>query len=668
VTEPVRPNAPLSERLCDAVAVGLALWTLCCHAVVALGGSLFALMGSFAAAAALAVAATRVARRRAGRAPVDLVAEASPALHRAPALRIAGLTVAVALGGAYALSESPRALFLGAVALLGAALVAFVLRDAPHREPARRTRGAEIALWVTAVLCVALALALHRPDLDDSFYVNVAVAAADAPGAALMARDTMLGVPALPLHLPAHRVHSYELFNGALAYLTGAPAVVLFHGVAAAFGALLVPLAHARLFRLLTPRIWPVAVIALVFVLFAAGGTHRWYANFAFPRIWQGKALYLYVFMPLVYAYALRFGLRPSLSGWLLLFSAQVAALGCSSTAIWAAPLGAVLACCASAPPGRAGVRIVALASLASFYVLAVGLVLKGSMQPLLAPLIEPGGPGEDLASSLSSVFGRSNLLPFGLAASLGAWACCPRGLARRFAIVVPLAVFAVLLNPYLSGWVSRNLSGPSYWRVLWTLPVPVLLALVLVAPLRIGAAGERRGLRIGACAALFLIFALVIAPFSTLSPRNGGAAGVGNRLAWPGVKAPETAWRFATAINELTPAGAVVVAPADISAWIPLFHHHAYPLQARRIYLYHHVARLGADDVSARREMTLYVGGVADADDATPRFAAGLDRFDVKAVCLRNSKYAREAREVLRRAGFERRLQSVDHEIWVRS
>ena len=188
------------------------------------------------------------------------------------------------------------------------------------------------------------------------------------------------------------------------------------------------------------------------------------------------------------------------------------------------------------------------------------------------------------------------------------------------------------------------------------------------VAPLGTGAPKGHRALRIGACAALFLTFALVVAPFSTLSPRNGGAAGVGNRVAWPGVKVPESAWRFAAAINDLTPAGAVVVAPADISAWIPLFHQHAHPLQARRIYLYHHVARLGAEEVSTRREMTRYAGGLADADDATPRFAAGLDRFDVKAVCLRNSEYARAAREVLRRAGFERRLQSVDHEIWVRS
>ena len=56
-----------------------------------------------------------------------------------------------------------------------------------------------------------------------------------------------------------------------------------------------------------------------VLVLVAAGETHRWYGNFSFVRMWQGKAIFLSVFMPLVYAYALRFAVRPNLRDWTML-------------------------------------------------------------------------------------------------------------------------------------------------------------------------------------------------------------------------------------------------------------------------------------------------------------------------------------------------------------
>ena len=50
--------APLSDRSLQVVCLGFALWTLCSHAVVALGGSLGGLLGLFALAAGVALVAT----------------------------------------------------------------------------------------------------------------------------------------------------------------------------------------------------------------------------------------------------------------------------------------------------------------------------------------------------------------------------------------------------------------------------------------------------------------------------------------------------------------------------------------------------------------------------------------------------------------------------------
>ena len=113
--------------------------------------------------------------------------------------------------------------------------------------------------------------------------------------------------------------------------------------------------------------------------------------------------------------------------------------------------------------------------------------------------------------------------------------------------------------------------------------------------------------------------------------------------------------------------AGAVVVAPSDIGLWVTTFHDHAYPLQTRKLYLGHHRAHLGEENVKLRRFMTQFAGGGGEERNAGAHFARGLETFDVKGVLLRNSGRAIEARAILERLGFERTLQAVDHEIWVR-
>ena len=92
-----------------------------------------------------------------------------------------------------------------------------------------------------------------------------------------------------------------------------------------------------------------------------------------------------------------------------------------------------------------------------------------------------------------------------------------------------------------------------------------------------------------------------------------------------------------------------------------------AHPLQSRKLFLNRHRARLGDDDVNLRLFMTQYVGGTGEAKQPGAAFARGLARFDVTGVLLRNSGSALEARDVLTRLQFERKLHAIDHEIWVR-
>jgi hypothetical protein len=675
-------------RAVDGVCIVFAAWTLCCHAVTALAGSLWWLLGGFAAVS-IGMLVLWLARRGRPASGLPPAAEVSAPVARLPRiLQVAGL--ALGIGGALLLRESPLGLWWWAVLLLGGALAAFVLPEQPRAEPPASGRGLEFGLWGLAGATAVVALVSHRVDFDDAFYVNLAVAAADAPGAPLLAGDTLHGIAGLPMHLPVYRLHSYEVWNGAFSLLTGVPAIACFHLIGAALGALLVPLCLARLLRWLTPRDWLWAVLAVVWVLVAAGDAHRWYGNFAFVRIWQGKSIFLFVFLPLVYAYALEFALRPTLRSWVLLAAAQIAALGCSASAVWAAPAGALAAACAGLHPTRRGLLRLGVAGLASAYVLGLGWGLSQAMaldrearawslkqaiamEPELGtedPEATRAGeaeersrrhhPGRQLDLALTLVTGSSPLRAALLVALLSAWACCGPGLARRFAIVVPLAVMLVLLNPYTTMWLSQNVTGPSYWRSFWALPVPLLMALVLVAPLRL--AGRRRAAGAFAVLAGFALFAAAVPGVRGLSQENGV------ELGWPRLKVQPEDYRWARVVTDRAGPGSTVAAPIAISVWLATFHDRVHPLLVRPMYADRYRGELGLEELRHRILMTKYVGGESEHPDANRWFTQGLERFGVQAVCLKDFPGAPRARAVLRAAGFALDLKSLEYEIWLRS
>lgn len=653
-----------------------ALWTLCCHAVVGVGGSLWLALAAFATAGAGVLLWLRL--RRVGPAaaapPAPEPAERSEiAASARVALRVGG--AALGVGGAWLLRDSPVALWWLGVAVLGAATAVFVLRE-PLREeaPARGVR-IEAMLWLLAVAVAGIALVAHRVDLDDSFYLNLAVATADAPGDPLLAGDTLHGVPGLPLHHPVYAIHTWELWNAALSLLTGIPVTATFHLLSAALVALLVPLAWARLFRRLAPRHWLWAVAAVLWVLLVAGDAHRWYGNFAFVRIWQGKSVFMSVLLPVIWSAALDFARRPSARAFVLLAATQVAAVGCTSTALWAGPAAALSAAACAVPPTWRAWRRIGAVALASAYVLVLGLGLQltlvearearlSAFHEVSAERLERTqaarerhhAPGVQLVRSVDLVAGRGLLRAACVAAVLAAWALAPPGLGRRFACGVPLAVLAVLLNPYFSNELSRFVIGNSSWRALWALPVPALLALVLTAPL---ALLRRRSVAAPLVAAAFVGFALVPA-HSALSRANGV------RLGRPGLKVHADNHAVARVFAQRLPPGAVVVAPRKVAVWLSTFHERPFPLVGRDAYLRRYRSQLGEQNLALRVLMTDFVSGRSEQTDAARLFALGLQRFGVEAAFVVARPETKAARRVLRDLGFER-VAGPEYEIWLR-
>ncbi|TMA36242.1 MAG: hypothetical protein E6J87_01280 [Deltaproteobacteria bacterium] len=509
-------------------------------------------------------------------------------------------------------------------------------------EPPARGAGLEAGLWAIAALCALYALFAHRVDASDAFAVNLAVAAVDRPELPLLAVDTLHGRGDLPIFLPEFRLHSLELGYAALAWIFGVQPIAVFHFAGAALGAGALPLAHAALLRWLAPRHWIALVIALIVLLAAVGDAPHGYGNTALLASWQGEAIALFVFVPLVYAFAIRFALSPTGRHWALLAAAQVGALGCSAAALWAAPLAAVVGMLSALPRDRERARRAFLGALASAYLPAAWFVLeRGASSPM---------PRPSLGDGVREVLGGDVFAVFAIAAAVVAWARCPRGIARRFAIAVPLGAGLVALAPDV--W-----AGPSHARVLGAFPAPLLLSLALcAAPKWIDE--RRRAAELAAGAVLVLAVAVFV------PARYGWSAE--NHVAWhqPGLRVPAEAARWERHVNQRAPRQRVLASRA-VSTWIPVFRDHAYPLLVRD---YLSPDRAGEIAYGDRLVMTRYATGELASDEAAAVFARGLDLYGVRLVCLRLSAQLAVQRAALREHGFRRSLRGARYEIWERA
>jgi hypothetical protein len=288
---------------------------------------------------------------------------------------------------------------------------------------------------------------------------------------------------------------------------------------------------------------------------------------------------------------------------------------------------------------------------------------------------------GAHLEEALTRTFGGGALELTALAAVLLTWTLYRRGAAQRFATLVPLAVFATVLNPYASALVSRNMTGPSYWRALWILPAPILLALMLGAPL------QRRGRRAariaGAAVAVAATagFVALVPPYSSLSRRNRVFFG------WlPKLKVTAVDYEVARQLSRRAPEGSMVVAPQKIALRLIGFHHHPYVTYAREVYLQRIDAEIGHEEAALRMRLSDIVSQPsvdielriresedyphrAAAPEAIRTFESGLERLDVRAVCLnRNAPLVAQVREALRELGFRPEVALFGYQIWTRA
>ncbi len=638
--------------LTDAALYVFAAWSLLCHATVVAGGSLRQLAWAMVIVApALAWAArpgrTRPGRTRPGRTrPPARGAEPAPSRPVSHAGAWLPLLL-LAAAGPLVVRLRPSWSLATAAGLLA------LLAAWDGRRP--RFAGSAVKpaepVWILALCCivgVAAAASLHRPDRDDAYYLGLAAAVADHPDEPLLERNPIH--PEKPIR-PSDRIRTFEVLLGAIARASGLTVVAVDHYLVPLIGGVLLVVAQGRLLRRLAPERWLPCLAVLTILLVTVGGEHHWHANFAFVRIWQGKSLLLSCLLPLAAVYGLDFGRRPTRRGFVRLSAVHIAGMGLSPPGLWLVPIVAGVAVASTAGSWRS----LALAPLASLYSIGWGLWLRDEMGSVLR-VAAGTGDGEGLAARAAPmVVGGGHLRTAILVALATAWWTCRPLAARRYCLLAPLAA-AILFHPVTADLLTRHVAHASVsWRLIWVLPLPAFLALVLTVPYSWLGRGLSGRTRFALTAALVLAFLGWVPDRWLASPANQ------TQVRPFKLKAPAEDYDAARLLVRHTGAEASVLAPEEVAVWVMTFHHPPRPLMVRKPYL-----RVGSRKERSQRVWLSQFAGAGVSDPRQiGRFLTAIRDRRPGGLCVRAGSAA--TARGLRDLEYRQVATAGPWEVWIR-
>ena len=606
-----RTVAPWSSRVLDGVVFAYAAFTLCSHAVMLGGGTprtLAWLAGAACVVGLAAAAAYAVWSRRRSDAATESGAPAEGETDPEPETetesfdrrRLLLLALGLLVFGVWSWLRDPLVLWLGLLAYLVLGYVDALRADvmvpaAPRAAPL----WSELVLFGLAALSALVAVTGHRFRNDDCYYINLAVTVVESPDAPLLDQHS--------IHEPLpdkrrsnnvfkpYRVHSWEVLGGVLGLAFGSEPIEVIHVAMAALAAALIPLAFARLFRMLDPRRWLFMLLAAMALYLFEGSSGLGFASQGIVRSFTGKSVLLSVVVPLLVHHAIVLAARPSRLAFVRLMAAQVAAIGLSSTALWLAPVATMLATAVPLAPRLRSLRAIGVGLLSCSYVVALGLVIRAQLMGHDASDPESGAGGAAAAAvsvkAAGAVRARFDLVRKGLEQAfeepqvITAFVCvlmlavvvAPTRVARRYVAIFCGALAVFLMNPYLANFVRHNLTGEyTGQRAMWLAPVPTAFALVFAALLPATAPRAIGWLRTAAATLALAVFLTLVPTRAAISRANGV------RWAWPpGLKVPGSAFKVVRSLHEQLQVGDVVLAPELVSWYLPTLTHHPYPLLA---------------------------------------------------------------------------------------
>ncbi len=348
----------------------------------------------------------------------------------------------------------------------------------PEASTSFSGRSAACILAAFSFIAVVVTLAVHRPDLDDSSFIQIAAQTLRHPKLAPLTFDASLGFILEPFRFAPYRLASYETLVALLTGWTGLNILTVYYLLLPGLTAVLtigVAYLFARWFLPSGPAVLATAIFLLI--MLAWGESHYTYGNRVFVRLFQGKGLLIALTTPMSVIVGLLLLRHPSVWNWIFLALAQVAAIGVSSSGLVCTfATTALILVTAIRRDLKAVVFASGIVAATLIYPAILGVWLKfysGSAIPL-----SKIGTYLPINSSLGLGI-REALALTALALGFGALRVSIQ--KREYGLLAGAALL-LIFNPWfsdlLSGLSTRNMS----WRLAWAAPMPLLLAVAFAA------------------------------------------------------------------------------------------------------------------------------------------------------------------------------------------
>mgnify|MGYP003575187315 CR=1 FL=1 len=498
---------------------------------------------------------------------------------------------------------------------------------------------------------------ISRSDLDDAFYAAVAAFASSNPTDAFKMGDPMLGEVGLPLTFPSYRFASFELLSGAGGYLFSVPAIDFYYIYLLPIWVVMSIMANFLLAKEYIPRYWLFTGCLTFVLVLLLGEMHRSPANFSFFRIFQGKAVFLSVLIPSIFYLTARFfSGKGTTADLFLLGCCQLASIGLTNFGMLMAPIAGFSALVSNAllVKYEAHKKIIF-----AFLVLLIPL-------PYLTIVAFESQFGEAVRSEVQfssdiwlNVFGSHQQYLVGILLLLGPVLAKDYVTKARLAIP-PLFLFAILLNPFLSEFISKYITTPPvYWRVTWSFPI-LFFAAVSLCMLIIELFDRRFNFLVKALLFLTILLAVIHAlPFNTLRKENiGPFIGFAQWKIPPGhIKASKLT------IKNVTDDGRIL-APDEIAGVISRFENHPRLISTRVMYLNSLKPFFSQDEYNDRITLCDFVNGSVNTDQNLVREA--LRSLDVSVIVL-NSTFENQYHLDVMHLEYDKVDTVGGYSIWVR-
>ena len=167
-----------------------------------------------------------------------------------------------------------------------------------------------------------------------------------------------------------------------------------------------------------------------------------------------------------------------------------------------------------------------------------------------------------------------------------------------------------------------------TFWRIIWVLPCPFLLALLLSYPYQLFKEKGSRKTALLSSIITIIVIITVFSPETTFSGKRYPEINI------PAIKAPN-AYYHAEYLCQRNTSDNIILAPEKVSLWIPVIKNHPPAFISRLLYLKIMKPFIGQEEYSFRKTVANYISGIEYSENAKSLLIQAIEKLPIETVMV---------------------------------